>query len=141
MKKIIIIIITVVLNIFNIQAQSVKTEKPRDSVIAFSSPFAKLIVKDLIYGDTKQKEIIEITELLELTKTKLTLKTQLVTTLEGKVTNLQTIIDSKTDQYRLQDELSKSLKKELRAEKRKSAFYKIGTGAGIVAALFLLSQK
>ena len=140
MKKLITLIV-IVLGIHNVQGQVVSTEKPRDSVIAFSSPFAKLIVKDLIYGDTRQKEIIEITELLELTKTKLTLKAQLVTTLEGKVTNLQTIIDSKTDQYKLQDELSNKLKKELRAEKRKSAFYKIGTGAGALVALFLLSQK
>lgn len=140
MRKILTIIL-VALSMYNIQAQTEKSVKPRDSVIAFSSPFAKLIVKDLIYGDTKQRELIEITNLLELTKTKLTLKTQLATTLQDKVVNLQTIIDSKTDQYKLQDELSKSLKKELRAEKRKSALYKIGTGVGVVAALFVLAQK
>jgi len=140
MKKIITCIV-LTLGMYTIQGQVPQTEKPVDSVIAFSSPFARLIVKDLIYGDRKQKEVVEITELLELTKNKLILKTQLVSTLEGKVGNLQTIIDSKNDQYRLQDELSKSLKKELRAEKRKSALYKIGTGAGVVVALFVLSQK
>jgi len=140
MKKIITCIV-LTLGMYTIQGQVPQTEKPVDSVIAFSSPFARLIVKDLIYGDRKQKEVVEITELLELTKNKLILKTQLVSTLEGKVGNLQTIIDSKNDQYRLQDELSKSLKKELRAEKRKSTLYKIGTGAGVVVALFVLSQK
>jgi|TARA_R110000744_G_C19288368_1_gene554403 hypothetical protein len=132
MKQIILLLI-IVSSIFRAQAQTKK-----DTIIALSNPFAKLVVADLVYGDSKVLEAEELSGLLTLTREKLEIKVQLVNTLEGKIENLQDKVEFKDTQQELAIELSEKLNKELKAEKRKSFFYKVGTGVGAVVTLILL---
>jgi sorbitol-specific phosphotransferase system component IIBC len=59
-----------------------------------------------------------------------------ITNLDGKVLNLQSIIDKKDEQFGLESEKSKQLEKELKRQKRNTFLWKMGTVAGGILALF-----
>ena len=77
-------------------------------------------------------------ELLTLEQKKVVLKDSVITSLNTKVFNLETIISKKDEQFGLEREKSEQLLKELKGEKRKTFFYKLGTyAAGIMTLLYV----
>lgn len=118
-----------------------QTDTAKDSIVPLKAPIARLVIKDLVEGDGNKIELVELNKILGLTEDKVKLKDSVITTLDTKVVNLQTIIATKEEQFKLQEELSKKLHKELKAEKRKTFLYKLGTGVGAVATILLLVQK
>lgn len=101
-------------------------------------PIVKLVIKDLINFDGVKLQLTETEKLLELSDKKIALKDSIITTMETKVVNLETIITKKDEQFNLEREKSESLLKELKQEKRKGFFYKIGSGIGVAATILLL---
>ena len=95
----------------------------------------------MLRGDGDKVQVTELNKELSLTRDKVKLKDSVITTLNSKLINLETIILTKDEQFKLQEELSKKLHKELKAEKRKTFLYKVGTGVGVVASVLLLVQK
>lgn len=76
--------------------------------------------------------------MLKLTEKKVVLKDSVINTLGSKLLNLETVIITKEEQFKLQQELSKKLEKELRVQKRNTFLYKVGTGLGVVASIVLI---
>ena len=113
-----------------------QTVTERDSVVRLEVPIVKLVIKDLVTFDGVKLQLIETQELLKLSNDKLVLKDSVITNLNGKVINLQTIIDKKDEQFNLESEKSKSLEKELRRQKRNTFLWKMGTLAGGLLSLF-----
>jgi len=104
-------------------------------------PIAKLVIKDLIEGDGVKLELLSLQELLKLEQKKVVLKDSVIGNLNSKVINLETIISKKDEQFGLESEKSKQLLKELKREKRKTFFYKIGTyAAGVLGFLYLTAK-
>lgn len=101
-------------------------------------PIVKLVIKDLVTFDGVKLQLIQTEELLRLSKEKITLKDSVITNLNNKVVNLETIISKKDEQFNLERQKSESLLKELKQEKRKGFFYKIGSGIGVVATILFL---
>lgn len=134
MKKLILLTSLLLLSLSSFSQQ----DTVKDSIVPLKIPIAKLIIKDLIEGDGNKKQLREITKVLELTQEKVKLKDEVIGTLNSKVLNLETIIATKDQQFKLQQELSKKLEKELRGEKRKTFLYKLGTGVGAVATVLLI---
>lgn len=99
-------------------------------------PIVRLVIKDLVTFDGVKLQLVETQELLKLSNDKLVLKDSVITNLNGKVINLQAIIDKKDEQFGLESEKSKSLEKELKRQKRNTFLWKMGTVAGGVLALF-----
>jgi len=99
-------------------------------------PIVKLVIKDLITFDGLKLQLVETNELLRLSNDKLVLKDSVITNLNGKVVNLQSIIDKKDEQFGLEKEKSTSLEKELKRQKRNTFLWKLGTITGGVLALF-----
>ena len=99
-------------------------------------PIVKLIIKDLVTFDGLKLQLVQTEELLRLSNDKIVLKDSVITTLNGKVVNLQTIITKKDEQFSLESEKSKSLERELRQQKTNTFLWKLGTVAGGVLALF-----
>ena len=99
-------------------------------------PIVKLVIKDLVTFDGVKLQLVETQELLKLSNDKLVLKDSVITNLNGKVINLQAIIDKKDEQFGLESEKSKSLEKELKRQKRNTFLWKLGTIASGVLALF-----
>lgn len=121
-------------------SQTVTNQKPvqTDTIVPLTIPTAKLIIKDLLKGDGAQIELVELQKVLQLTNEKMLLKDEVIFTLNSKISNLDYIILQKDEQFKLEREKSDSLLKELKAEKRKTFLYKVGTVIGVVAVGFLL---
>ena len=122
-------------------SQSVTNQPPKvqtDTIVGLSVPTAKLVIKDLIKGDGAILQLEETNKVLKLTNEKLVLKDSIISILNSKVSNLDYIISQKDTQFGLERQKSESLLKELKAEKRKSFLYKIGSYVGIVATGILL---
>ena len=96
----------------------------------------KLVIKDLVTFDGVKLQLIETQELLKLSNDKLVLKDSVITNLNGKVVNLQAIIDKKDEQFGLEKEKSESLEKELKKQKRNTFLWKLAAGAGAILSLF-----
>lgn len=134
-------LISLLLLSFNSFSQQDTAIKSVDSIVPLQAPVARLVIKDLIEGDGNKEELQETVKVLNLTQEKLVLKDEVISSLDSKVLNLQTIIDTKQEQFDLQKELSDKLETELKLEKTKSFLYKIGTGVGVVASVLLYLQK
>lgn len=57
---------------------------------------------------------------------------------DEKITNLNTIIDKKDQQFSLEKEKSNSLLKELKVQKFKTAVYKAGSGIALIMTVLFL---
>ena len=121
-------------------SQTVTNQRPiqTDTIVPLTIPTAKLIIKDLLKGDGAQIELVELQKVLQLTNEKMLLKDEVIFTLNSKISNLDYIILQKDEQFKLEREKSESLVKELKAEKRKTFLYKVGTVLGVVAVGYLL---
>jgi hypothetical protein len=101
-------------------------------------PIVRLVIKDLVTFDGLKLQLVETEKLLQLSDKKIILKDSIITNMETKVINLETIITKKDEQFSLERQKSESLLKELKQEKRKGFFYKIGSGIGVAAIILLL---
>jgi len=104
-------------------------------------PIAKLVIKDLISGDGAREELKKTMELLLLEQKKIVLKDSVITKLDIKVLNLESIILKKDEQFNLEATKSLQLEKELKGQRRKTFLYKVGTYIGAGALLVLLGGK
>jgi hypothetical protein len=134
MKKLILLTSLLLLSLSSFSQQ----DTVKDSIVPLKIPIAKLVIKDLIEGDGNKEQLKEVAKVLELTQEKVKLKDEVIGSLNSKVLNLETIIATKDEQFKLQQELSKKLEKELRGQKRKTFLYKLGTGVGAVATVLLI---
>ena len=137
MKKLIPLIGLLLLSWNSFSQQDTK----RDSIVPLKVPIVRLVIKDLLQGDGNKIQVLELNKELGLTRDKVILKDSVIKTLNSKLINLETIILTKDEQFKLQQELSKKLTKELKSQKRKTFLYKVGTGIGAVATVLLLVQK
>ena len=114
-----------------------QTATPTDSIVRLEVPIVKLVIKDLVTFDGTLLELNETKRLLELSNGKLVLKDEVITTLNSKILNLETIIQKKDEQFNLEREKSNQLQKELKGQRRKTFLYKVGTFVGIGLTTFL----
>jgi hypothetical protein len=98
----------------------------------------KMIVKDLMAGDSA-KSILKLTELqLKETENKVSLKDSVISVMKTKEINYNEIISVGKEKYKIQEDYSKSLEKALRKEKVKNKFTKIISGSLLAAAGFFI---
>ena len=101
-------------------------------------PVLKMIVKDLMIGDSA-KSLLKLTEAqLKETENKVSLKDSVINTMKIKEVNYNKIIDAEREKYKIQEDYSKSLEKALRREKVKNKFTKIISGGLLAAAGFFI---
>ena len=109
--------------------------------IVLTKPIAKLVIKDIVVGDQLKVKLTTIEELLSQTNKKLSTQATLVTNLESQITNYKSMVTNFNTKSSIQSQLSKDLEKALKAQKRRTFLYKVGTIAGGVATLLLVIQK
>ena len=110
----------------------------KDSIVSIKTPIARLIIKDLINGDSNKEQVRELNTQIKLYLQKFEIKQEEINTLNSKINNFQNIIAIKDEQFRLQRELTDSLVKELKGEKRKIFLYKVGTVVGGIGTFLML---
>ena len=101
-------------------------------------PIAKLIIKDLIKGDGASAQVKELNGVIKLKDEQILLLKQKDTLQNQKISNLETIILKKDEQFSLEREKSEKLLKELKGQRAKTFLFKVGTFVGIVATSILL---
>jgi len=117
------------------------TDRYRLTKIVLTKPIAKLVIKDIVIGDQLKVKLKTIEELLGETNLKLNTQSILVTNLNGQISNYKNIITDLSSKSSIQNDLSKDLENALKASKRRTFLYKVGTVIGGVATLILLVQK
>ena len=107
----------------------------------FTIPVVKLIVKDLLSGDSAKAQL-KVTELQLLeTEKKVVLKDSIINTMKIKEINYQTIIVAEKEKFQIVENYSKTLEKDLRKERAKSKFKSImGTAMVGVLTFFLITK-
>ena len=105
-------------------------------MVKLEVPIVRLVIKDLVTFDGVKLQLVETKELLKLSNDKLVLKDSVITNLNGKVLNLEGIIQKKDEQFGLESQKSKELEKELKRQKRNTFLWKLGTLAGGLLSLF-----
>jgi len=88
-----------------------------------------------------QRRTYKHQELLKLEQKKIVLKDSVIGKLDTKIINLESIILKKDEQFSFEREKSVQLEKELKGQRRKTFFYKVGTYIGAGALLVLLGSK
>ena len=109
--------------------------------IVLTKPVAKLVIQDIVVGDQLKLQVKTLEELLNETNLKLETQSFLVVNLETQVDNYKSIISDLNSKSSIQKDLTKDLEKALKAQKRRTFLYKVGTVVGGVATLLLLVQK
>ena len=115
------------------QTDTSKTEK------CFPIPVVRMIMKDLLSGDSAKAQL-KLTELqLEQTEKKVVLKDSIITTLRAKETIYLTVLESEKKKFEIVETYSKKLEDDLKKEKVKNKFKSIvGTALIGVLTFFLI---
>jgi len=107
----------------------------------FPIPVVKMIIKDLLSGDSA-KALLTLTEKqLSETENKVSLKDSVISTMKVKEDNYKTIINSERQKYSILDSYTKTLEVKLKIASVKNKFKSIVSVAIIGALTFFLITK
>ncbi|MDB4300255.1 hypothetical protein N9923_00630 [bacterium] len=98
--------------------------------IQLKKPIVRLVIKDLITGDSFKKELNLITTKYSLLENKVVLKDSVINNLNFQINNFNSILDTKGSQLEFTKQLNDKLKLEIKKQRIKN---KILGGAGLVA--------
>tara|TARA_R110000744_G_C18918029_1_gene511466 strand:+ start:86 stop:460 length:375 start_codon:yes stop_codon:yes gene_type:complete len=97
--------------------------------IRLKTPIAKLVIKDLIYGDGIREELSIITTKVSLLEKKVILKDSVINNLNSQIYNFSNILRTSKSQFQLTVDLNKKLGLSLKKQKIKT---KLMGGAGLI---------
>lgn len=110
----------------------------KDTIVGLKIPVAKKVIKDLLKGDGLEKENILLNEKILTYADQLEYHKEKVKSQEEIITNLNTIILKKNEQFSLQTNKSEELIKELKKQRTKTFLYKVTTFIALVGCGYLL---
>ncbi len=106
--------------------------------VTIPTKVARLVYQDLLRYDGAKLEIVELNNIIGLKDQQINLFKQKDTLKNQKISNLEFIITKKDEQFSLERQKSESLLKELKGQRTKTFFYKIGSFVGVIATSILL---
>lgn len=123
-----------------ISSLTVFSQKGTDTIPTkqFPIPVVKLIVKDLLSGDSAKAQLKLTTQQLEETKKVVSLKDSLIVKLEQKNANSEEIIGLSNEKFSTLETHTKKVERELRREKIKTRIFKTLSFAGSAVIVALL---
>ena len=98
--------------------------------IQLKKPIVRLVIKDLITGDSFKKELSLITTKYSLLENKVILKDSVINNLNFQIVNFNSILSTKGSQLEFTKQLNDKLILEIKKQKLKS---KLLGGAGLIA--------
>lgn len=99
---------------------------------------ARAVIKDLLLGDATKAELQATLVKLDLIEQKVVLKDSVISTLNLKLDNLNSVMSSKDQQLGLQGELVEKTRKDLRATKLQNSVLKASNAIAIVGIVLSL---
>ena len=133
MKKLIPLIVLMMMNLQSFSQTDTKTDSLK--TIQLKKPIVRLVIKDLIKGDGNKNELIIVNEKIGLLEKKVVIKDSVIDKLNERVLNFESMLNTKSNQIILSQELSLRLQTDLKKQKVKT---KLMSGAGIVAVIGIL---
>jgi hypothetical protein len=118
-----------------------QTDIQKSNLVRIDTTIARRIAIDLVSGDECKSELELIKNNLLLTKYKVNLKDSIINKLEEKEYDLNAIISKKDDMFSKQEEISKTLQKELKNQKFNNWIYKILSALGLLSTTYLIATK
>jgi hypothetical protein len=118
-----------------------QTDIQKNSLVCIDTTIARRIAIDLVAGDVCKEELTLVKSNLMLTQYKVTLKDSIINKMEEKEYDLNNIISLKNDMFSKQEEISKTLQRELTSQKATSWLYKILSLLGVVSTSYLIINK
>jgi hypothetical protein len=105
----------------------------------FPIPVVKMIIKDLLSGDSAKEQLKLTTQQLDDTKKLVSLKDSVITKMEEKDVTSKSIIKLGDEKFSTLETHTKKVEKELRIEKIKTKIYKTLSfmGTAVIAALLI----
>ena len=122
---------------------TVFSQKGTDTIPSksFPIPVVKLIVKDLLSGDSAKNQLLLSEKELEKTKKIVYLKDSVIQELKLKNENSQHILTLERDKFRMLESHNKKVERELKIQKIKSKLFGSLTTIGIVViGAFLITK-
>lgn len=136
MKRLVTLIslLTLSLTVFSQTDTSTNTK-------TFPIPVVRLIMKDLLSGDSAKAQLKLTEQQLLETEKKVQIKDSVIITLRAKEDNYLNVIQSEREKYKIVEDFSKQLQMQLKKEKVKNKFKSV-LGTGIIAVMgFLLITR
>ena len=130
MKKLIPLILLMMMSLQGFSQSVIDTTK-----IQLKKPIVRLVIKDLITGDGAKAEIKLLSNKLNLLENKVFIKDSVIFSLNERVINFESMLNTKSNQIALSQELSNRLQLDLKKQKVKT---KLMSGAGIIAIVGIL---
>ena len=140
MKKLILLPLLVILSLSSYSQTDTTNVIVLDTTkVTLSTKVARLVFQDLVRYDGAKLEIVELNKTIGLKDQQINLFKQKDTLKDLKISNLEVIINKKDEQFGLERQKSESLLKELKGQRTKTFFYKVGSFLGIImTSLYLL---
>jgi len=130
MKKLIPLILLMMMSLQSFSQSVIDTTK-----IQLKKPIVRLVIKDLITGDGAKAEIKLLSNKLNLLENKVFIKDSVIFSLNERVINFESMLNTQSNQIALSQELSNRLQLDLKKQKVKT---KLMSGAGIIAIVGVL---
>ena len=130
MKKLIPLMLLMMMSLQSFSQSVIDTTK-----IQLKKPIVRLVIKDLIVGDGAREEIKLLSNKFNLLEKKVFIKDSVIFSLNERVTNFESMLNSQSSQISLSKELSAKLQLDLKKQKVKT---KLMSGAGIIAIVGIL---
>ena len=133
MKKLVVLIAIMMMSL-----KSFSQTATDITLIRLEKPIVRLVIKDLIVGDGTKQELFLTQDKVKLLEQKIVLKDDIIYSLNTQIFNYKSIIDTRSEQLALSQELSNRLQNDLKKSQIKNKMV-AGTGIlGILAVLFIL---
>mgnify|MGYP001502318819 FL=1 len=130
MKKLIPLILLMMMSLQSFSQSVIDTTK-----IQLKKPIVRLVIKDLIIGDGAKAEIKLLSNKLNLLENKVFIKDSVIFSLNERVINFESMLNTQSNQISLSEKLSTRLQLDLKKQKVKT---KLMSGAGIIAIVGIL---
>ena len=109
----------------------------QDTQIQIQSNIAKLVVTDLIEGDSAKEQIKALAKEADLLMANLIVKDSIIKKNDGIIMNYEEIVGTRDEQLKVASDLSKKLNTDLKKQKAKTKIFQMGTGTAILGVLII----
>ena len=134
MKKLVLLIALVMLS-FKAYSQQDTTK------VILPTPLAKLVYKDLIKYDACVQEVKLLETKIDKLNQKDKEKDKIISILEEKENNYQSILIQKEGQYKVLENTLNQVKKDIKKQKFNKFLWKVGTFLGVFTTSYLIITK
>ena len=118
-----------------------QTDTNNQPTKCFPIPVVKLIIKDLMSGDSAKSQLKLVEDQLLKTEKKVELKDTVISLLRIKESNYNVIIDAQNQKYSTLETHTKKVELDLKKEKVKNKFTSVLSGVAVAALTFFLIIK